>query len=659
MIQTMPVQQASGKVAAPRADMPNSNDGESIVHRHAGLVLSIATAVLIALAWTLSRWAGLPHPATVALYLMAYACGSFMLGVEAVRNIRRGSFALNIDFLMIAAAVGAAVLGKWAEGAFLLFLFSLANALEHYALGRARNAIRALADLSPPTARVLHDGVETVVSIDRVIVGDTVVVRPAERIPVDGRIHRGDSAVDQSPITGESVPVEKAPGDEVFAGTINGSGALEIINSRAVGDRTLDRVIRLVSEAQSQRAPTQVFTDRLTKIFVPSILVMAALLIVAPPWLGWLTWSESFYRAMTVLVGASPCALALGAPATVLAGIAQAARKGVLIKGGAHLEHLGTVSAIAFDKTGTLTVGKPEVTDIVPAAGASSVELLTIAAAVERRSQHPLAAAIVRRAAQDSLDLPSVGDLQSVTAKGVRSPVEGQVVEIGSLKLWDHTPDGVPQEIRSQVSRLQAAGRSIVVVRWGVRWLGVLGVMDRPRPSARATLDTLRTFGVRSLVMLTGDNKGVGAAVGSEVGVDQVHADLLPEDKVAVIKDLLKTHRAVAMVGDGVNDAPALAQATVGIAMGGAGTAVALETADVALMGDDLYRLPFAIALSRRSRAIIRQNVIFALAVIVVLIIAGATGVATIGPAVLLHEGSTILVVLNALRLLAFNTRQS
>jgi Cd2+/Zn2+-exporting ATPase len=350
--------------------------------------------------------------------------------------------------LMIVAAIGAAVLGKWAEGAFLLFLFSLANALEQYAMDKARNAIRALADLSPPTARLLRDGVETVVSLDAVSVGDTVVLRPAERIPVDGRVRSGNSAVDQSPITGESLPVEKTVGDEVFAGTINGSGSLEITSSRAMGDRTLDRVIRLVAEAQTQRAPTQVLTDRLTRIFVPSVLTLAALLIVVPPLLGWLDWSESFYRAMTVLVGASPCALALGAPATVLAGIAQAARKGVLIKGGTHLENLGTVTAIAFDKTGTLTVGKPEVTDIVPAPGATPLELLTIAAAVERRSQHPLAAAVVRRAAQDSLELPAAGDLQSVTAKGVRSPVGGQIVEIGSLKLWDDAPGGVPDEIR-------------------------------------------------------------------------------------------------------------------------------------------------------------------------------------------------------------------
>jgi Cd2+/Zn2+-exporting ATPase len=435
-------------VPAPQAGASDSDDGHSFLRRHAALLLSTASALFILSAWTLSRWAGLPHPVAVAIYLMAYASGSAMLAVAAVRKFRRGTLSLNIDLLMIVAAIGAAVLGKWAEGAFLLFLFSLANALEQYAMDKARNAIRALADLSPPTARLLRDGVETVVSLDAVSVGDTVVLRPAERIPVDGRVRSGNSAVDQSPITGESLPVEKTVGDEVFAGTINGSGSLEITSSRAMGDRTLDRVIRLVAEAQTQRAPTQVLTDRLTRIFVPSVLTLAALLIVVPPLLGWLDWSESFYRAMTVLVGASPCALALGAPATVLAGIAQAARKGVLIKGGTHLENLGTVTAIAFDKTGTLTVGKPEVTDIVPAPGATPLELLTIAAAVERRSQHPLAAAVVRRAAQDSLELPAAGDLQSVTAKGVRSPVGGQIVEIGSLKLWDDAPGGVPDEIR-------------------------------------------------------------------------------------------------------------------------------------------------------------------------------------------------------------------
>ena len=483
-----------------------------------------------------------------------------------------------------------------------------------------------------------------------------MVVKPAERIAVDGTIHEGQSAVNQAPITGESIPVDKTSGDAVFAGTVNGEGALVIEVTVAVGDRTLDRVITLVSEAQTQKAPTQQFTERFARVFVPLVLIGDVLLIVVPPALGLLSWGEAFARAMAVLVAASPCALALGTPAAVLAGIAQAARNGVLIKGGAHLESLGSIRALALDKTGTLTQGEPEVTDVVPAAGVDENSLLSNAAAVEQRSQHPLAKAVIRAAEARGIPLREVGELTAITARGVRAPVEGAVVEVGSALLFEDAGVSVPAAVRETVARLEAAGRSTMIVRrvgHEPDFLGVLGVADLPRRNARDTLTALRNAGIREIVMLTGDNEGVGRAVGAVVGVDRVLAGLLPEDKVTAIQKLA-ADGPVAMVGDGVKDAPALAHATVGIAMGGAGTAAALETADVALMADDLSRLPFAVGLSRAARRVIRQNLWISLGVIGALVVVTVGGFAGIGPTVIVHEGSTLVVIANALRLLRY-----
>lgn len=636
----------------------HDHDHGEVAGRQAGLLArnkeltwSLIAGVLLATAYFGERFAHLPHTIAIGIYLSSYAFGGFDLVSHTVKALRKGRFSFDIDLLMLLAAAGAAALGQFAEGAFLLFLFSLAHALEHYALGRARNAISALADLAPPKARLIRNGLDIEVPVEAVQVGDAVVVRPGERIPVDGKVRKGHSAVNQAPVTGESVPVEKEIGSEVFAGTVNGDGALEVETTRAAGDRTLDRVIQLVAEAQTQKAPTQEFTDRFERIFVPAVLIVDVLLIVVPPLLSLWPWSVSFYRGMALLVAASPCALALGTPASVLAAIAQAARNGVLIKGGAHLENLGTVRAIAFDKTGTLTVGKPEVTDVVPADGTDEDTLLRIAAAVERSSQHPLAQAVVRRAGARGLTLPETGDVESLSGRGIRSSIDGNTVEIGSLKMWGE--GAAPPSIRDTVSKLQSTGRSVIVVKRGDRFLGTLGVADEPRKNVRAVLDRLRSSGIERLVMLTGDNRGVGEAIGKRVGVDEVRADLMPEAKVDAIRELLKQHHRVAMIGDGVNDAPALANATVGIAMGGSGTAVALETADVALMADDLGKLPFAVKLSRAARGVIRQNLYFSLGVIAFLIVASTTGWFGIGLTVAVHEGSTLVVIANALRLLA------
>ena len=649
---------------APAAALPAAADHG---HAHGGeggwlarnpeLARSLASGALLLAAVLAGRSGAAPQPAVLALFACAYALGAWDLLRHGLGEIAAGSFSFDIDLLMLVAAAGAAAIGAFAEGAFLLFLFSLAHALEHAAMGKARNAIAALADLTPPTARVVADGREVEVPVGEVRVGQVVLVLPGERVPTDGTVRSGASSVNQAPITGESVPVEKGPGAEVYAGTVNGEGALEVVTTRAAGDRTLDRVVRLVEEAQTQKAPTQRFTDRFARVYVPVVLVAVAALIVAPPLLGLLAWRESFYRGMTMLVAASPCALALGTPAAVLAGIAQAARRGVLIKGGEYLEALGTLRALALDKTGTLTNGRPEVTELVPLPGVSADELLGVAAAVERRSQHPLARAVVRRAEAASLALPEAGDLRSVTSRGVRSTVGGEPVEIGSLRLWQDDAVAVDPAVRAAVERLQADGQSAMAVRAGDRWLGAIGLADQPRPTARETVAELHALGVRPVVMLTGDHRLVGEAVGRAVGADAVVADLLPEGKVAAIEALVREHGQCGMVGDGVNDAPALARATVGIAMGGAGTAAALETADVALMADDLGMLPFAVGLSRRARGVIRQNVGIALAVIALLIVASLTGLIGIGVAVLLHEGSTLAVIANALRLLTYERR--
>lgn len=606
-------------------------------------------------AWAGGRWWALAPQFVGIAYTAAYMLGAWDLVTHWVRDLFRGRLAFDIDLLMLVAAIGAALLGEFAEGAFLLVLFSLAHALEHVALDQARGAIRALADLAPQTATVVKDGELESVPVDNVRPGDDVLVRPAERIPVDGVVVQGRSTVNQAPITGESKPIPKGPGDDVFAGTVNGEGSLTIGTERSVGDRTLDRVVELVEVAQTRKAPTERSVDRFERIFVPSALLFALAMAVVPPLIGVLTWESAWYRAMALLVASSPCALAIGTPSAILAGIAHAARNGVLIKGGLHLENLGTVEAVAMDKTGTLTVGRPEVTDVLPLPGSSEVELLTVAGTVERGSQHPLAEAVVREAEKRGLALGTAEELISIAGRGVRSSIDGLTVEIGSARLWEGDDEGIPQDALDSVSQLEEAGRSVVIVRFGSRWLGTMGVADRPRTGVVEVLGQIRALGVKSLMMVTGDNEEAARSVANAVGIDEVHAGLLPDEKVDVVRGLLSRHRGVAMIGDGVNDAPALATASVGIAMGGAGTAAALETADVALMGDDLRGIPFVIGLSRRTRAVIRQNLAISVLVVAVLILATTFGGFGIGTAVLLHEGSTLVVVGNALRIMRFS----
>ncbi len=603
--------------------------------------------------WIGETFFGLPEQAALVLYIVAYVAGSYDIATHAIPGLLKGKF--DTDILMLAAACGAALLGEWAEGAFLLFLFSLGHAGEHYALDHARNAVNALAELMPDIARVRRGKRIMEEPVDKLAIGDVVIVPPGERFPVDGKVSRGNSAVDQSPITGESVPVNKGPGDEVFAGTINQEAALDVQVTHLARDNTLNRVMEMVANAQSQQSPTQQFTRKFTRRFVPAILVLVAMVILLPPILDWMEWKQSFYTGMLLLVASSPCALAIGTPAAVLSGIAQAARNGVLIKGGVHLENMGVIEVMAFDKTGTLTEGKFRVTDILPMNGYSAAELLTIAAAVEQQSNHPVAGAVVAAAREQQLELPSAGSLENVAGKGVISMIDRQPVLAGSIKLFQETGwYSLNEPLEQTITRLEAEGKTTMAVSLGGKFLGVLALADTPRPGIHQVMDELRQLGIGKLVMLTGDNDRVAAQIAHQVGVTDVNAGLLPEDKLLAINKLKDAYGNVAMTGDGVNDAPALATATVGIAMGGAGTAVALETADIALMADDLGKLPFAVGLSRAARRIIIQNLTISLGVILVLIITSLTQTIALTGTVIVHEGSTIVVVLNALRLLRY-----
>jgi Cd2+/Zn2+-exporting ATPase len=657
--------------AAPEADHDHEHE-----HEHGGpfganseLIFALLSGALLVAGYLASWLPDAPPWLPVALYVGAYGFGGYYTLREAIDTIRLGRF--EIDALMLVAAAGAAALDKWAEGALLLFLFSIGHALEHYAMGRARRAIEALADLAPPTAELRRDGVVREVPVAELAIGDTIVVRPNTRIPADGFVALGESSVDQAPITGESVPVDKRAVEDaeraalrpegllaenrVFAGTINGAGALDVQVTRLAADSSLARLVRMVNEAEAQKSPTQRFTDRFERIFVPVVLASVFVLLFA-----WVvineSFGESFYRAMAVLVAASPCALAISTPSAVLSGIARAARGGVLVKGGGPLENLGKLGAIAFDKTGTLTEGKPRVTDVLPARGVDEADLLMVAIAVEVLSDHPLAAAVVRDGQARlgaGIAVPQATDLRSITGRGLTARIGEDVVLVGKAALFAEV-DGppVPTTVQAMIADLEQGGRTTMVVRRGEQYLGAIGLMDTPRDAAATVIQRLRQLGISRMVMMSGDNRRVAEAVAQQVGLDEAWGDLMPEDKVAAIQRF-RAEQDVAMVGDGVNDAPAMAHATVGIAMGAAGSDVALETADVALMGDDLTRLPFVIGLSRSTNRIIRQNLWISLGMVAVLVPATLFGL-QLGAAVVFHEGSTLLVVANALRLLAY-----
>jgi Zn2+/Cd2+-exporting ATPase len=621
-------------------------------HGHAPslqMPLVITSGVLIALGWACRWFLNVPETVPTVLFALALAAGGYFAVRGAVASLRQGLF--DIETLMVLAAVGAGLLGAWFEGAFLLFLFSLGHALEHRAMEKARRALEALGKLRPETALVKRGEDVEEVPVKQVRRGDVVVVRPGDRVPLDGTIRAGQSALDQATITGESVPVAKGVGDQVFAGTINTEAALEIEVTKLSSESVLSRIVEMVSEAEAQKSPTQRFAKKLERVFVPIVLVAAPLLTLALYFLQNLSLRDSLLRGISLLVAASPCALAIATPAAVLSAVARAARGGVLIKGGAHLETLGKAAVMAFDKTGTLTVGEPRIVTVAPAPGVSEIELLTVTACAEAHSSHPLAVAIVTGAKERGIDVDSPESCEAVHGKGLRSVVNGETVSVGSLALFEG--EHAPPEITSTVARLEAAGQTTMTVKRGAEFIGVIGVADTLRPEAKSVLGELRSLGIRRSVMLSGDNHLVAKSIAAQVGVDEVRAPLMPDGKVAELQKLAK-EGGVAMVGDGVNDAPALAAASVGVAMGGTGSDVALETADLVLMKEGLGQLPFAVELARTGTGVIRQNLVIALGVSAVLIVASIFGWVRISEAVVLHEGSTLLVVANGLRLLGF-----
>ncbi len=591
-----------------------------------------------------SAW---PAPA-VWLYAVAYLAGGTGSALAAWRSLRR--LRLDVNLLMLLAAGGAAVLGLWSEGGVLLFLFSLSNALEFYAMRRTRRAIRGLLRLRPATALVRRGGEERSIEAAALQIGDVVIVHPAERLPADGLVVAGSSSIDQSPITGESMPVDVAAGARVFAGTINERGSLEVRVTTRPEDTTLARIIALVERAQVAQAPTQRLIDRFGQVYAVVVIAAAALTYGVLAFLHWPV-VPAFYRAITLLVVASPCAVMIATPAAMLTAIARGARAGVLFKGGAHLESLARVQTIVFDKTGTLTNGRPVVTDIVPAGGDVQT-VLTLAGAVEQRSEHALADAVVQACRARRLSLPPVEAFSAVTGRGVRGYVQGRRISVGSEQFLLDEGVGLSEAARATLALLRRAGKTPILVG-DHHLIGTLAVADTLRPAAEPTVRALRAMGVPRLVLLTGDHREAAAVIGAQLGLDEVRAELLPEDKAQVVQ-AYAAEGVTVMVGDGVNDAPAIATATVGIAMGLGGTDAAMETADVLLMADDLRKLPYAIALSRQARRVVVQSLSFA-----ALVIAGLIGGALIAGlrlafGVVGHEGSTVLVVLNGLRLLRF-----
>ena len=610
--------------------------------------LVVASGVSLA-AGLLLQWFTLP----VLLDRVAFAIAIVTGGIYTVRRAWAATrvMSLDINVLMLVAVAGAMAIGEWSEGATVTFLFAFAQILEARSMDRARNAIRALMDLAPPEAIVVRDGVEARVRIDDIRVDEILLVKPGEKVPLDGTVVSGGSPVNQAPITGESLPVEKTVGDEVYAGTINGHGALDVRVTHLRQDTTLARIIALVELAQAQRAPSQTFVDRFARYYTPAVIVLAVGVASIPPLVLGLPFGDWFYRALVLLVIACPCALVISTPVSIVSAIAAAARNGVLIKGGAHLERAGSIRCVAFDKTGTLTKGVPQVVDVIPLNGTPSRQIFEIAAGLEARSEHPIGRAILARAVESGFALPMLSGFRSLPGRGAEGIVGGEQALVGNHRLIEER--GLcTADIHSRFGDLAASGRTAVLVARLERPLGIIVLSDRLRESGRDTVEMLRHLGVERVVMLTGDNQATADALAAELGVDEIRADLLPKDKVAAVHALRKTYGTVAMVGDGVNDAPALAAADLGIAMGAAGTDAALETADIALMADDLLKIPFTIRLGRATVRNIQMNIGLSLALKAAFLALAVVGAATLWMAVLADMGASLLVIANGMRLL-------
>jgi Cd2+/Zn2+-exporting ATPase len=583
------------------------------------------------------------------LLLLSVVLGGIPTARRALASVRARH--LDIHVLMVTAVIGAVMLQEWTEAASVVFLFALAQLLESGAMERARGAIRALMELAPAEALVRRGGETTRVPIDDVSVGDIVLVGPGEKIPVDGRVAAGSSHVNQAPVTGESLPADKNPGDDVFAGTINGRGALDIEVTKLRRDSTLARIIHLVERAQAQRAPSQAFVDRFARLYTPLVLGLAVLVAILPPVGFGGAWDAWFYRALVLLVISCPCALVISTPVSIVSALAAAARKGVLIKGGAHLERLAAVTCVAFDKTGTLTTGRLTVQSVHALPGIDERDVLALAAAVESRSEHPIAHAVLDHAGGSGVDIPHADAFSALPGRGAEAVVAGARVFVGSARAFRERGLTTPP-LDAAMAAISEAGATAVLVARDDRPIGAIGVADVIRSGAPEALDVMRSQGIRRIAMLTGDQPAAAAAFARATGVDEVRAELLPDDKVESVKSLRAAHGPVAMIGDGVNDAPALAVSDVGIAMGAAGTDVALETADIALMADELGKIPYAIRLSRATVRNIRANIAFSLVLKGGFLLLAIAGAATLWMAVAADMGASLVVIGNALRLL-------
>lgn len=612
-------------------------------------VVTSATSGLLLVVGFAGGKLGLTPLAETSLYLLAVITGGWYFGREAFEALVKER-EIGIELLMSLAAIIAGLMGQWAEAAMLVFLYSISEAAEGYTEERTRHAIRALMDLAPKTALVVRDGMETRIPVEELRVGDVFIVHPGEAVATDGEIIEGRSSLNQAPVTGESVPVEKVVGDTVFAATLNGEGALTVRVTKTTADNTLARIIQLVEEAQASKGRSQRFIERFGRRYSPAVLGIGILLVLVPALLG-LDWQEWLTRATVFIVAAAPCALVISIPITLVAAIGTAGRQGILVKGGVHLENLARIRVVALDKTGTLTLGQPRVTEIVPLNGGSEANVLSVAAALEARSQHPLARAVLDRAMEQGIEALPAEDFQSLTGAGATGRVKGEQYFIGSPALFAEKRVALT-EAEARIEALQAAGNTVVVIGTGQAALGLLAIADPLRPEAADAIAGLKRAGIHKVIMLTGDNPRTAQAIAAQAGIDEVFAELKPEDKTRKVQVLDRQYGRVAMVGDGVNDAPALAAAHVGIAMGAAGTDVALETADVALMSDDLSRLPYLIHFSHRNWEVIRQNLVLSVAVIGSLIVGAVTGVFSLPIAVLAHEISEFVVIASGLRML-------
>ncbi|MFU8725320.1 heavy metal translocating P-type ATPase [Streptococcus suis] len=621
---------------------------ESFIKRNIALIISLGF-ILVAVISQLSL--GEDHLLTKALYILAIIIGGFDLFKEGFSDLIKLDF--SMESLMTIAIIGAAFIGEWAEGSIVVILFAISEALERFSMDKARQSIRSLMDIAPKEALIRRNNVEQLVSVDKIDIDDIMIIKPGQKIAMDGLVINGHSSVNQAAITGESVPVEKQLDDEVFAGTLNEEGVLEVKVTKKVTDTTIAKIIHLVEEAQGERAPAQAFVDKFAKYYTPFIIIMALLIVVVPPLFFGGDWNKWLYQGLSILVVGCPCSLVISTPVSIVSAIGNAAKNGVLVKGGVYLEEIGHLRAIAFDKTGTLTKGKPVVTDFIATSSETDINYLSIISSLESLSQHPLASAILNEADKTNVDYKSIQieDFQSITGKGLTGIHQNIRYYIGSPKLFSAS---VIEEtaVKVQYRQFQEQGKTAMYFGTDEQILGVIAVADEVRDSSAAVISELHKLSIEHTIMLTGDNTKTAESIGKQLGVTEIKGDLMPQEKLDSIKVLRTTYNKVAMVGDGINDAPALAASTVGIAMGGAGTDTALETADVALMGDDLQKLPFIVRLSRQTLKVIKQNITFSLGIKLLALLLVIPGWLTLWIAIVADMGATLLVTLNGLRLM-------